>query len=38
LVHVPIALHRAFQGACRRKGESMSTVMRQLMRDYVEGE
>jgi len=36
LVHVPIALHRAFQGACRRKGESMSTVMRQLIRAYVD--
>ena len=38
LVHLPLGLHRAFQGACRRKGESMSTVMRQLIRAYVDDE
>lgn len=35
LVHVPIALHRAFQAVCRRNGETMSTTLRTLLRDYV---
>ena len=36
LVHVPTTLHKAFQAVCRRNGETMSTTIRALMREYVE--
>jgi hypothetical protein len=38
LVHVPIDLHRAFQKACRKRGETMSTTLRALIRAYVDDE